>query len=73
MLAEATTIELSKARQPEIFAESREVAHEGGAVACNARRDIEEKSDRPVITEKKAIDFTGLIEAVMYQNEKDEP
>lgn len=70
MLAEATTTEFSQVRQPATFEESRQVAVEGGTVAGNARRDIEGKSGRPVITEKKAIDFTGLIEAIAEEEGK---
>lgn len=60
-LAEATTTELSKVREPETFEENRQVAIEGGGVAGNARRDIESRSGRPVITAKTAVDFTKLI------------
>ena len=40
MLAEATTTELSKAREPETFEDNRNVAVEGGAIAGRARMDI---------------------------------
>lgn len=57
MLAEATTTELSKSKKPETFEENRRVAQEGGSVAGSTRRDIEERSGRPVLTEKNATDF----------------
>ena len=41
MLAEATTTELSKEKNPQSFSENRSVAKEGGEVAGNARKDIE--------------------------------
>lgn len=61
MLAEATTTEISKEQNPQTFAENRSVAREGGEVAGNARRDIEERTGRPVITSKNAADFSNLI------------
>lgn len=61
MLAEATTTEISKEQNPQTFAENRSVAREGGEVAGNARKDIEERTGRPVITSKNATDFSNLI------------
>ena len=61
MLAEATTTEISKEQNPQTFAENRSVAKEGGEVAGNARKDIEERTGRPVITSKNAADFSNLI------------
>lgn len=65
MLAEATTTEISKEQNPQSFSENRSVAREGGEVAGNARRDIEERTGRPVITAKNAEDFSNLIEDVI--------
>lgn len=65
MLAEATTTELSKIKEPENFEENREIAIEGGSVAGNARQDIEKRSGRSVITSKKAVDFTRVLDAVI--------
>lgn len=50
MLAETATTEISKTRKPETFPENRKVAIEGGTVAGRARKDIEKKSGRPVIS-----------------------
>ena len=65
MLAEATTTELSKTREPENFTENLEVAIEGGTVAGNTRKSIEKRSGRPVITSKNAVDFTQVLDAVI--------
>lgn len=54
MLAEATTTEISKKKQPKGFPESRIVAREGGHVAGTARREIEKKTGEPVISPKNA-------------------
>lgn len=71
MLAEATTTEISKARQPETFDESRQIAQEGGSLAGEARRGIEQRSGRPVITQKNAVDFTAVLGKVIEIDDKD--
>ena len=67
MLAEATTAEISKQKQPESFEENRIVASEGGAAAGEARVSVEKRTGKPVITNKNAAQLqnlvTGLIEA----------
>lgn len=65
MLAEATTTEISKEKNPQYFSEDRSVAKEGGEVAGNARKDIEERTGKPVITSKNAVDFSNLISNVI--------
>jgi BRO family, N-terminal domain. len=65
MLAEATTTRLSEATKPQTFSENKKVAVEGGSIAGNARREIEEKSGEPVITEKNAFDFTQIVDSVI--------
>ena len=52
MLAEATTTEISKEQIPETFEENKQVARTGGEVAGNARKDIEARTGKPVITSK---------------------
>lgn len=65
MLAEATTTEISKQEQPEDFKANMKVAQEGGSIAGDARRAIEQRTGKPVITSKNAVDFTNLIENVI--------
>ena len=62
MLAEATTTELTQTLNPQGLEENKEVANEGGTVAGNARKDIEARTGKPVITQKNALDFSKLIE-----------
>ncbi len=50
MLAEATTTEIARERKPKGFAENSVIAGEGGQIAGNARREIEEKTGRKVVT-----------------------
>jgi hypothetical protein len=50
MLAETATTEISKKREPKTFPENRRVAREGGSIAGNARKQIESKTGKPVIS-----------------------
>lgn len=68
MLAEATTTELANATNPQGFEENKKVAKEGGSIAGDTRKSIEEKTGKPVITSKNAIDFGKLIEDVSKNN-----
>jgi tyrosyl-tRNA synthetase len=54
MLAEATTAEISKKKLPKNFEQNRQVAKQGGVIAGNTRKEIEEKTGSPVITKKNA-------------------
>jgi hypothetical protein len=69
MLAEATTTELTQTMDPQGLEENKAVAREGGTVAGNARKDIEARTGKPVITQKNALDFSGLIEDVAKQTD----
>ncbi|MBU4348550.1 hypothetical protein KJ671_03575, partial [Patescibacteria group bacterium] len=51
MLAETATTEISKKQKPETFPENRRVAREGGGIAGNARKQIESKTGKPVISD----------------------
>ncbi len=52
MLAEATTTEISQVKKPETFKDNRKVARQGGGVAGKARKDIEQKTGRSVISQE---------------------
>lgn len=67
MLAEATTTELTKTTNPNGLEENRKVAKEGGSVAGNARKEIEQKTGKPIITSKNAVDLSRLIEDVVKE------
>ncbi len=54
MLAETATTEISQKRQPKNFPENKKVAKEGGTIAGNARKEIESKTGKKVITPKNA-------------------
>lgn len=64
MLAEATTTEISKQKDPSSFSENMQIAKSGGEAAGEARKAVEARTGVPVISPKAAVDFTKLIEIV---------
>ncbi|KUO76003.1 MAG: antirepressor [Desulfosporosinus sp. BRH_c37] len=54
MLAEVSTTEISKQKEPETFEENKTVARQGGQVANVARKQLEETTGKKVITTKNA-------------------
>mgnify|MGYP000905162470 CR=1 FL=1 len=64
MLAEATTTELTKTTNPQGLEENKKVAKEGGSIAGNARKEIEQETGNSVITSKNSLDFKKLIDNV---------
>ncbi|MDP3982741.1 MAG: BRO family protein [bacterium] len=54
MLAETATTEISQKRQPKNFPENKKVTREGGTIAGNARKEIESKTGKKVITRNNA-------------------
>ena len=61
ILAEASTTEISKQRDPKGYRQQARVAKEGGSVAKAARNQLESKLGRSVISSAKASDY--LIES----------
>jgi hypothetical protein len=60
MLAEASTKDISHAVNPETFEESKKVARQGGNVAKVARRELEAKTGKKVVTALNAKSFLQL-------------
>ncbi|MBI5384739.1 MAG: Bro-N domain-containing protein [Verrucomicrobia bacterium] len=58
MLGEAATTEIARTRDTQGFPENKEAAHDGGAVAGNARHDLERKSGRKVSTPENYLALT---------------
>jgi hypothetical protein len=50
MLAELSTKEISEAVQPDSFDEHKDVARQGGAIARNARMELEQKTGKAVVS-----------------------
>ena len=61
-LAEASTTEISKQKDPSGFEENKVVAKEGGEVAKIAREQLEAKIGKTITSPKNAKDFTQLPE-----------
>lgn len=76
MLAEATTTELTKASNPMGLKQNQKIAQEGGTIAGNARKEIEERTGQPVVTSQNAKQLqnlvTGLIEGVVVEEDDKE-
>ena len=69
MLAEAATKDIANATHPQGLEENKKVAKDGDSIAGNARREIEERTGKPVITSKNAIDFSRLISDIIKSAE----
>ena len=54
MLAEASTTEISKKVEPKSFEENKKVAKEGGSIAGQARKRLEKRTGKKVITKLNA-------------------
>jgi len=52
MLAEASTAEISKEKQPKGLEENKDIARKGGNAAKKARLEIEKQTGKPVLTAK---------------------
>ena len=59
MLAEATTTEISKEKKPKNFKQNKTIAKQGGTIAGNTRKEIEEKTGKPVVTAQNAKELQG--------------
>ena len=57
MLAEAATVEISRAENPKGFKQSANVAHKGGKIAAETRTRIENQTGRSVDSPEKASDY----------------
>ena len=71
MLAEATTTELSKTHEPQGLAENQSIARQGGQIAGNARKEIEENTGRPVITSKNAVELNAVVTTLIEETGKE--
>jgi len=67
MLAEVSTTEISKNTNPKTFEENRAVAQSGGEVAGNARRDMEQRAGKPVVTAKNATQLNAVVTDVIEE------
>jgi BRO family, N-terminal domain len=57
MLAEATTTEISKEKNPKTFVENKKIAKQGGTIAGNTRKQIEAKTGKKIVNRLNATDY----------------
>lgn len=65
MLAETATKDIAEATNPQGLEENKQVAQDGGSIAGDARKSIEARTGKPVITSKNTIDLGRLISDVV--------
>lgn len=65
MLAETATKDIAEATNPQGLEDNKQVAQDGGSIAGDARKSIEARTSKPVITSKNAIDLGRLISDVV--------
>lgn len=65
MLAEASATDISRVEKPETFIENQQAARQGGEVAGIARRALEERTGRPVVTALNAAGFRQLVSDIV--------
>lgn len=68
MLAETSTTDISKVEKPFGLDENRRVAQQGGEVAGIARKALEQRTGKPVITSLNARDFLQLITGIVEES-----
>lgn len=71
MLSEATTTEIEKQKNPKTFEEHREIAKSGGEAAGVARRAVEERTGRKVITSDNVERLNPMKDLIEGLNEGD--
>ena len=64
MLGEAATTEIARNRDTQGFPKNKHAAHSGGSVAGNARRELEKKSGRKVITSENYLALKQSVKKV---------
>lgn len=65
MLAETATKDIAEATNPQGLDENKKAAQDGGSIAGDARKSIEARTGKPVITSENAIDLGRLISNVV--------
>ena len=65
MLVETATKDIAEATNPQGLDENKQVAQDGSSIAGDARKSIEARTGKPVITSKNAIDLGRLISDVV--------
>lgn len=72
MLGEASTSEIARKKDTQGFIDNKKAALEGGTVAGNARRELEEKSGTKISTKENYKEIPEIKRKVIKQNKKAE-
>jgi len=64
MLGEAATTEITRTRDAHEFDENKEAARDGGSVAGNARRELEKKSGRKVVSDENYLELSQSVKKI---------
>lgn len=76
IFAEASTAEISKARNPKGFRQSADIAHKGGQIAGEARKKLEDQIGYSIISPERASDYLPSADRIQltdeYLNENDD-
>lgn len=70
MLAEASTTEISRKKQPEVLPANKTIARKGGHAAKKARQEIEKQTGESIISSKNAKRFSKELNIKKIKNEK---
>ena len=71
MLAEASAKDISEAVKPKTFDDSKQVAKQGGTIARNARKELEAKTGKKVVTSLNAATSLQLKESNKQETKKE--
>ena len=71
-LAEASATEISKSRNPKGFKQSADVAREGGKIAGDARKQLEQRVGHSVISSAKASDYLPPVQEAKLLEDNDD-
>lgn len=69
MLGEAATTEIARTRDTQGFPQNKQAARSGGKVAGNARRELEKKSGRKVVTNENYLSLTQAAKKAKLQKQ----
>ena len=72
MLGETSTTDISKVEKPKGFSENADVARKGGEVAGIARKALEERTGKPVISDQNAAQLREIMTALLESTNEDE-
>jgi hypothetical protein len=70
MLGEASTTEIARAEDAQGFTENKVAAEQGGEVAGDARKNLEDKTGRPVVSQKNYLEANPIADLLFNEDKK---